>query len=149
MHYEDLITDVPGARRELVWFALVLFSLTAINVSMLFVRGQPLIQHRQYDFQSPFLFTEIMHDGELRFKACFHKSVSGGFYLCFLFAPPKEAMLKEGRYTPDRFESIFADQTYIKQYINKFREKRWDKGKDLQGFEVTKLRNAFRITPVF
>ncbi|OGG96854.1 MAG: hypothetical protein A2508_00255 [Candidatus Lambdaproteobacteria bacterium RIFOXYD12_FULL_49_8] len=145
MHYEDLITDLPGAKRELVLFSLVLFMLTTVNAGMLFVRGYPLIQHRQYDFETTFEFREIMHDGDLRFKACFHKSVAGGFYLCFLFPPPKSMALREGRYSPEHFERIFVDTEYTKKYVDQFRERRVD----LSGFDVVKTKDSYRVTPIF
>ena len=149
MHYEDLITDVPGAKRELVWFVLILFALTSINVAMLFSRQQPLIDHRKYDYQSSFMFKRIMHDGESRFKACFHKSVAGGFYLCFLFVPPKPSALREGRYSPERFERMFVDADYIKKYVDQFRDKRWEQGKNLRAFDIAKVKDSYKVTPVF
>lgn len=149
MHYEDLITDVPGARRELFWFLLVLSTLTAINLAMLFIRQQPIIEHRQYDFASPFEFRQILHDGESRFKACFHKNVQGGFYLCFLFPPPKRHALKEGFISADRFEASFVDADYMRQYVAKFRQKQWDTGHRISGFQVERLKDAYKVTPTF
>ncbi|MDT8448111.1 MAG: hypothetical protein RRB13_14560 [bacterium] len=149
MHYEDLISDAPGARRELVWFVLVLGALTALNVGALFYRQQPLIEHRQYDFASPFEFKQILHNGDMRFKACFHKNVQGGFYLCFLFPPPKRLALHEGFFDTDAFERVFIDSEYMRKYINKFKEKKWDTGHHIAGFQIQRLKDSYKVTPTF
>ena len=149
MHYEDLITDLPGAKRELILFVLILGTITALNVGFLFVRQQPLIAHRQYDYKTPFTFQNIIHDGRTRFKACFHKNIQGGFYLCFLFPPPKGNRLHEGFFSADSFETTFIDSEYMKKYISHFKDVKWEQGKDLRGFNVKKHHKMYEVTPVF
>jgi len=149
MHYEDLITDVPGARRELVIFVLIVSLLTALNVAFMFVRQQPIIAARLYDYQTPFTFQNILHDGDTRFKACFHKEVRGGFYLCFLFPPPKRNQLREGFMSAASFERVFVDPEYMHKYVGKFKDSKWKQGKDLKGFEVKKIKDIYQVTPIF
>jgi len=149
MHYEDLITDVPGAKRELIVFVLIVSALTMLNVVFLFYRQQPVIAHRLYDYRSPFTFQNILHDGDTRFKACFHKNIQGGFYLCFLFPPPKGNHLREGFMSARSFESTFVDAEYMHKYVEKFKDQKWKQGRDLRGFQVKRIRGMFQVTPVF
>lgn len=149
MHYEDLITDAPGAKRELFLFVLVLGMLTFINLSMLFIRQMPIIEARQYDYRSPFTFQQILDNKQMRFKACFHKDIRGGFYLCFLFPPPKSNLLAEGFLSIQSFEQSFVDPGYLKAYVAKFKETKWQSGKDLTGFEIKKIKEIYQVTPVY
>ncbi len=136
---------------ELTKFLLVLGLLTSIAVGNIFVRQLPLIKLRTYDFQSPFVFRNIWHQGEMAFKACFQQKLMGyyGYYVCHKFPPSKKPMLQDGEYSAEEFQTLFIDPAYVVQFVDKFKAKEAETQEGFLGFRIEHTREDLKVTPLF
>ena len=141
---------VINPRKELMKFLLLLSLITAIAVGNLFVRQMPMIKMRTYDFHSPFVFRNVMHDGEMAFKACFRQQLMGfyGYYVCHKF-PPAKRYLKDGEYSMDQFKAMFVDPAYVKAFMAKFEKKKAELHKDFAGFRLEHTQQDLKVIPIF
>ena len=142
---------VINPRWEFIKFLMVVVLLTSFAVGNLFFRQIPLMEMRKYDFNSPFVFRNVVHDGELAFKACFRQQLVGfyGYYVCHKFPPTKARSLADGEYSQEQFRGLFIDQAYLTKFIIKFQEKRLEIGKDFVGFRIEQKPEDLTITPLF
>ena len=134
---------------EFAKFLFVVSLITSLAVGNLFYRQIPLIEMREYDFYSPFVFRMIPHEGEMTFKACFRKELFGGYYVCHKFPPSKVRYLKDGSYSPEQFSRLFIDQDYLGKFIAKFDERQVKIRRNFFGFRIDQTRRDLVVTPLY
>ena len=147
---DELEEEPVNVRMEWIKFISVLSILVIIGVGNIFVRQMPLVALRTYNYQSAFVFRNIYHEGEVRFKVCFRQQFMKfyGYYVCHRFPPTRNRYLKDGTYNKDEFTAQFVDPVYMGKFIKKFEDKNRELGKSFNGFEVIRKPGDLTITPL-
>ncbi|MDX2470379.1 MAG: hypothetical protein QNL04_07365 [SAR324 cluster bacterium] len=137
-------------RMEWIKFIAVISILVIIGVGNIFVRQMPLIALRTYDFQKNFVFRNIWHEGEVRFKVCFRQKFMKfyGYNVCHRFPPTRNRYLKDGVYNKEEFTAQFVDPVYMGKFIKKFEDKNRKLGKEFLGFQVVRKPEDLTIIPL-
>lgn len=147
---DELEEEPVNIRLEWFKFIAVLSILVIISVANIFVRQMPLIALRTYNYQSSFVFRNIWHEGEVRFKVCFSQQFLKyyGYYVCHRFPPTRNRYLKDGIYNTEEFTAQFIDPVYMGKFIKRFEDKNRELGKEFNGFKVTRKPADLTITPL-
>ncbi len=147
---EDLDEKPVNIKLEWFKFIAVLSILVIIGVGNIFVRQMPLIALRTYDFQKSFVFRNIWHEGEVRFKVCFRQQFMKfyGYNVCHRFPPTRNRYLKDGIYNSEEFTAQFVDPVYMGKFIKKFEDKNRKLGKEFNGFQVVRRPGDLTVIPL-
>ena len=146
----EFVEEVINVKLEWIKFIVVLGLLVVIGVGNIFVRQMPIIELRTYDYQTPFVFRNVWHDGEVRFKVCFHQRFMKfyGYYVCHRFPPTRDRYLKDGTYSTYEFTNLFIDPVYMGKFIAKFEQKNNKLGDKFLGFKIQNKPSDLLITPI-